>query len=220
MRPGWRESRSSGPETDTAAMILPRRGADRGGHRGHALLALADGLRPAASPDAGQRGRGEGGVLQTAVHPLRVLPGEQDLGSGAGAHGQLRADRDGVAQTGRPLGGGDADPVVALAAPHLGRLAGDVAQPGEHRAGRGEQPVLTGGRGQLGRAGGRGRSGPACRGPPAGGARARPQAGARSDGPARCRPRARPAWPVRPRVPTSTRAALSSTPTPLELSIL
>ena len=42
---------------------------------------------------------------------------------------------------------------VALAAPQLRGLAGDVAQPGEHRAGGGEQPVLAGGGGQLGQPG-------------------------------------------------------------------
>ena len=50
----------------------------------------------------------------------------------------------------RPLGGGDADAVVALAAPELGGLAGDVAQPGQHRSGGREQPVLAGRGGQLG----------------------------------------------------------------------
>ena len=84
------------------------------------------------------------------MHPLGVLPGEQDLRGRAGAHRQLRADRDGVAQAGRALGRGDADAVLALAAPQLGGLAGDVAQPGEHRAGGGQQPVLAGGGGQLG----------------------------------------------------------------------
>ena len=49
-----------------------------------------------------------------------------------------------------PLGGGDADAVVALAAPQLGGLAGDVAQPREHRAGGREQPVLAGRGGELG----------------------------------------------------------------------
>ena len=51
-----------------------------------------------------------------------------------------------------PLGGGDADAVLALAAPELGGLAGDVAQPGQHRAGGGEQPVLAGRGGELGEA--------------------------------------------------------------------
>ena len=69
-----------------------------------------------------------------------------------GAHGQLRADGDGVAQAAGPLGGRDAHAVLALAAPQLGRLAGDVAQPGQHGAGGGQQPVLAGGGRQLGQA--------------------------------------------------------------------
>ena len=43
--------------------------------------------------------------------------------------------------------------MLALAAPQLGGLAGDVAQPGQHRAGGGEQAVLAGGGGQLGEPG-------------------------------------------------------------------
>ena len=39
--------------------------------------------------------------------------------------------------------------IVALPAEHLGGLAGDVAQPGQHRPGGRQQPVLAGGRGQL-----------------------------------------------------------------------
>ena len=46
-----------------------------------------------------------------------------------------------------------AGPVLALAAPQLGGLAGDVAQPREHRPGGGEQPVLAGRGGQLGEPG-------------------------------------------------------------------
>ncbi len=46
---------------------------------------------------------------------------------------------------GRTFGGGHADPVLALAAPQLRRLARDVAQPGQDRAGSGQQAVLTGG---------------------------------------------------------------------------
>ena len=38
---------------------------------------------------------------------------------------------------------------VPLPAEHLGGLAGDVAEPGQHRTGGGQQPVLAGGRGQL-----------------------------------------------------------------------
>ena len=62
-------------------------------------------------------------------------------------------DGDGVAQAGGTLGGGDADAVVALAAPQLGGLAGDVAQPRQHRAGGGQQPVLAGGGAELGQPG-------------------------------------------------------------------
>ena len=58
-------------------------------------------------------------------------------------------DGDRVAQPGRPLGRGHADPVVALAAEQLRRLTGDVAQPREHGPGRSEQPVLAGGGRQL-----------------------------------------------------------------------
>jgi len=124
-------------------------GADRGGDRRDALLALADGVRPAATPYAGQGGRVERRVVQTAVHPLRVLPREQYLSGGTGRHRELAAHRDGVAQAGRTLGGGDAHPVLTLAAEQLRRLAGDVPQPCQHRAGGRQQPVLAGGRGQL-----------------------------------------------------------------------
>jgi hypothetical protein len=41
----------------------------------------------------------------------------------------LATDRDGVAQAGRTLGGGDAHPVLTLAAEQLRRLTGDVTQP-------------------------------------------------------------------------------------------
>ena len=87
--------------------------------------------------------------VQAAVQPVRLLPGEQDLGGRAGEHRQGGADRDRVAQADRALGGGDADALVALAAEELGALAGVVAQGAEDRAGRGEQPVLAGGGGEL-----------------------------------------------------------------------
>jgi hypothetical protein len=86
------------------------------------------------------------------VDPLGVLPGEQDLSRRAGTHGELGSDRDRVPQPGRALGGGDADTVVTLPAPQLRRLAGDVTQACEHRAGGGEQAVLAGGDGELGEA--------------------------------------------------------------------
>ena len=64
-----------------------------------------------------------------------------------------RGDRDRFPETRRPLGRRDADAVVALAPPQLGGLAGDVAQPCEHRARGGQQPVLTGRGAQLGQTG-------------------------------------------------------------------
>ena len=94
-------------------------GAHRRGHRRDALLALADRLSPPPTPDAGERGRRERRVVQPALHALRVLPGQQDLGGRTGAHRQLRAHRDRVAQTGGALGSGDAHAVLALAAPQL-----------------------------------------------------------------------------------------------------
>ena len=123
--------------------------AHRGRHRGDARLALADALRPAASAYRREGRRGELRLAQPAVQPVRLLPREQDLGGRAGLHRQRRADRDGVAQAGEALGRRHADPAVALAPVELRALAGDVAQPGEHRAGRLEQPVLAGGGRQL-----------------------------------------------------------------------
>ena len=82
-----------------------------------------------------------------------VFPGKQHLGGRACLHGQLRAHRNGVAQSDRTLRGGGADAQVALAAEELGRFAGDVAQPGQHRAGGGQQSVFAGSRGQLGEPG-------------------------------------------------------------------
>lgn len=87
------------------------------------------------------------------MHPLRVLPGEQYLRCRPGRHGELAADGHGVAQTGWTLGGGHADAVLALAPEELGGFAGDVAQPGQHRTGGSQQPVLTGRGGQLAQAG-------------------------------------------------------------------
>ena len=93
-RPGDRHRRD-----DPAAGAAHRRR-----HRGDARLALADALRPAAAADRRERGRGELRLAQAAVQPVRLLPGQQDLGGRAGLHRQRRADRHGVAQPGEPLG--------------------------------------------------------------------------------------------------------------------
>ena len=149
-RPGWRERRSIGPETDTAATTRPDGPADRGGDRGDAGLALADALGPAAAADAGQGGGGELGALQARgaagrAPPRRAAPGRRSRpASTASAPTGIVSRRPD-----RPLGGGDADALVALAAEELGALAGEVAQGAEHRPGGGEQAVLAGRRGQL-----------------------------------------------------------------------
>ncbi len=219
MRPGWRDSRSSGPDTDTAAMILPegeRTGADT--EATPCSRSPTDWAQPRRRmPDSAVAEKAA--FCRPAVHPLGVLPGEQHLGGRAGAHGQLRADRDGVAQPRRALGRGDADAVVALAAPELGGLAGDVAQPRQHRAGGGEQPVLAGGRGELGEPRAEDEAALHVAGhepvvleghrEPVGGRTGQPVAATRP---------ARVAGPDSSA--DSTRAALSRTPTPLELSIL
>ena len=198
-RPGWRERRSIGPEIDTAATTRPDGPADRRGHRGDARLALADALRPAAAADAGQRRGGE----RAPCRPRCSRSGSSQASRTCAAE---PASIVSVAPTGiesrrpiGPLGGGDADALVALAAEELGALAGVVAQGAEHRAGRGEQAVLAGGRGELAEPRARARSGPACRGRPGGGARGRRRAGGPSGGPARWRRRAGPGSPARPR---------------------
>ena len=83
------------------------------------------------------------------MEAVGLLPGEQDLRGGAGEHRERRADRDRVAQTDGPLGRGDADALVALAAEELRALVGVVAQGSEHGTGCREQTVLARGRGEL-----------------------------------------------------------------------
>ncbi|KNC18493.1 hypothetical protein AC792_11770 [Arthrobacter sp. RIT-PI-e] len=78
-----------------------------------------------------------------------VLPGQQTLGGRPRFHGQLRAHRDGVTQSHRPLGGRHADPPVALPPEQLRALPGGVAEVQEHRPRGGDQPVLAGGGGQF-----------------------------------------------------------------------
>ena len=71
------------------------------------------------------------------------------LGGRAREHRQRRADGDRVAQADGPLGRGDADALVALAAEELGALVRVVPQRAEDRTGCGEQAVLAGRGGQL-----------------------------------------------------------------------
>jgi hypothetical protein len=66
------------------------------------------------------------------VESVRFLPGEQHLSGRTGEHRQRGADRDGVAQAHRSLGGGHTDAMVALAAEELGGLIGVIAQCAQH----------------------------------------------------------------------------------------
>ena len=149
-RPGWRVSRSTGPEIETAATTLPdgaRTGADTEATPGsRSPMLWAQPRRRTA--DEGRRR--EARALQTTVQPVRLLPREQDLRRGAGPHRQRGAHGDGVAQAHRALRRGDADPLVALAAVQLGALAGVVPQGDEHWARGAQQSVLPGGRCELG----------------------------------------------------------------------
>ena len=191
MRPGWRERRSSGPLTDTAATILPlgeRTGAD------------TDATPCSRSPtDCAQprRRMPDSAAAEKAAfcRPRWIRSGSSQASSTCAAEPARMVSCEptgiGVAQAGRPLGGGHADAVVALAAPQLRRLAGDVAQAGEHRAGGGQQAGPRRRRRRARPVAGRARSDPAGRGPPGGGAPARPRAGGRSG-------RARPVAVTRP----------------------
>jgi methylated-DNA-[protein]-cysteine S-methyltransferase len=96
-----------------------------------------------------ERGGGEGGALQSAVHALGVLPGEEHLCGRPGGHGELAADRHAVTQAGRTVRRCDAHPELALPPEQLRRLAGDVAQPSEHGARGGQQAILPGGGREL-----------------------------------------------------------------------
>ena len=67
---------------------------------------------------------------------LGRLPGEQHLRCGSRRHRQLCADRHRVAQSAGALRRRDAAASVARASVKLSAFVGDVAQPGQHRAGR------------------------------------------------------------------------------------
>ena len=83
------------------------------------------------------------------MEAVRLLPCKQDLGRGAGEHGQAGTDRDRVAQTHRTLGCCHTDALVALATEELGALVGVVAQGAKDGAGSRQKTVLSGGCGEL-----------------------------------------------------------------------
>ena len=78
------------------------------------------------------------------MQTLGILPSQQNLGRGTGFHGQHRADRNGIAQTGRTFHGCDADALIALTAVDLRGFAGTVEQGLQNRRGGGQQAVLAG----------------------------------------------------------------------------
>ena len=119
------------------------RAADGRRNGGDPRLAFPEALGPAPASYSGQDGGREAGGLEAFEQAVVVLPRQQHLGGGAGLHGELGADRDGVPEADGPLGGGDADAPVALAAEDLGALAGGVAQLHQHRAGGRDQPVFA-----------------------------------------------------------------------------
>ena len=150
IRPGWRVSRSIGPETETAATTRfegPRTGAETEATPG------------SRSPIDWAQPRRRTPESAVAVKRAPWRPRCRRSGSSQAIRicaaepafiGERRADRDGVPQAGQALRRGDADAHVALAAVELRALARHVAEVGEHRARRGEQPVLARRRGQLG----------------------------------------------------------------------
>ena len=218
-RPGWRESRSIGPEIDTAAMTRPegeRTGADTEATPGSRSPTLC------AQP----RRRTPDSAVAVNAAPCRPRCSRSGSSHASSTWAAEPARMDSVAPTGiesrRPTGrsaADDADPVLALAAEELGALAGVVAQRAEHRAGGREQAVLAGGRGELAEARAEDEAPLQVAGRRGGGARARRPAGGRSGGPGRWRVTswARVDGPASSAL--STIAALSSTPTPLVLSM-
>ena len=179
-RPGLRESRSIGPETDTAATTRPAGRADRRRDRRDTGLPFGDAGRPALPADPRQCLRGEDGRRHAAMQPFGVLPGQQHLRGRPGGQWQASADRHRVAKTGRKLCRGDAHPDVALPAVELRALAGGVAQLREHRAADRDEPILAALRPPAPRAAGRAQICPRCLGPRGGVARGQRRGDARS----------------------------------------
>ena len=106
-----------------------RRIAHRRRNAGDAGLAFGDALRPAAPAHLEEGALAENRVGEEGALGRGIGPRRQHLRAGAGRHRQPGADRHGVAQAGRGLGGGDADALHAVAAVELDALAGDVPQP-------------------------------------------------------------------------------------------
>ena len=214
---GSRESRSSGPDTDTAAMILPL-GERTGAETEATPCSRSHRLRPPAAADPRESGGGESAFCRPRCI-AGVLPGEQHLRGGPAR--MVSWEPIGMVSS-RPLGRSAAATqtrVLTLTSPGLGGLPGDLAQSWRRdRRWRAAGPQPPRRRARQDEA--RGRSGPACRGPRGDGAPAPPRGDEPSVRP-RPVPATRPASVAGPdSSAASTRAALSRTPTPDELSIL
>jgi len=126
--------------------------SDRSRNTGDAGFAFADALSPAAAPYFQEGAFAEEGVGEKGALGGGVGPRGQDFCAAAGGHGEAGADRDGVAKTGRGLGGGHADALHAITTVELDAFAGDVTQAWED--GRGSvQEGIGGAAGQLGQGG-------------------------------------------------------------------
>ena len=86
------------------------------------------------------------------MHALGFLPREEHLSRRSRVHGQDRAERDGVAQSGEALSGRYADSLLPLASVELAGLTRRIAQSRQDGPCCREQAVLACGRGQFGEA--------------------------------------------------------------------
>ena len=184
--PGRRPIRSMGPDTDTAAITVAAAVAHRRRHARHPGLAFRRALRPAAPAHLGQGPVGELGA--SAAPPAgwpRRLYASSTLAPEPAVIGS-RVPTGTVSR--RPAGGSSAATQTragALAAVQLHALAGDLAQPRQHRRRRRQQRVVD----LPGEFGQRGAEPPAARrrrGPAAGALPARRRVGARWRGAGRC----------------------------------
>ena len=149
VRPGERVRRSSGPDTDTAAMTRPDGPRTGRRHGGDARFAFADGLGPATAAYAGEDAGIEPCTVEPHAQSIGVLPRHQHLCGRSGLHRHHRTDGHRVAQPRGPIGGCNADALIALSAIQLRALACGFAQSREHGSGRGQQSILARGGGEL-----------------------------------------------------------------------
>lgn len=84
------------------------------------------------------------------MEPIGLLPRKQNLGGGAGEHGQGGSHRNGIAQAAKiAFRGGDADADLALATVQLGGFAGVITQGDEDGLGGRDERIATRGGGEL-----------------------------------------------------------------------